>query len=73
MLQIIKRFYYSFKLLKGLDNMAMVYATLIVKGYKTFEQVPDVIKPQVREVLIQLDAAHLLPVEPEEPKTETEA
>lgn len=39
--------------------MAVVYATLIVKGKKTFAQVPDKIKEQVREVLIDLDCADL--------------
>ena len=36
--------------------MAVVYATLILKGKKTFDQVPDKLKDQVREVLIDLEA-----------------
>lgn len=68
-MNLIKRIYYTFKLLKGLDDMAMVYATLIVKGYKTYDQVPGVLKEQVKTILIQLDASHLLPQEPE---TETQ-
>lgn len=40
--------------------MAVVYATLIIKGKKTFDQVPDRIKDQVREVLIDLDCEHLI-------------
>lgn len=39
--------------------MAIIYATLIVKGKKTFADVPDVIKPQVRQVLIDLDLPEL--------------
>ena len=39
--------------------MAVVYATLIVKGKKTFAQVPERIKDQVREVLIDLDCGEL--------------
>lgn len=39
--------------------MARVYATLIIHGWKTFEQVPAIIKPQVKEVLISLDMGHL--------------
>ena len=39
--------------------MAVVYATLIVKGKKTFAQVPDRIKDQVKEVLIDLDCGEL--------------
>lgn len=40
--------------------MALVYATLIVKGKKTFDQVPDKIKAQVREVLIDLECEYLI-------------
>ena len=39
--------------------MAVVYATLIVKGKKTFAQVPDRIKERVKQVLIDLDCADL--------------
>ena len=39
--------------------MAVVYATLIIKGKKTFAEVPDRIKDQVREVLIALDCGEL--------------
>lgn len=40
--------------------MAVIYATLIVKGVKTFKEVPDKIKDQVRQVLIDLDCGHLI-------------
>lgn len=40
--------------------MAVVYATLIIKGKKTFAQVPDRLKEQVKEVLIDLDCEHLI-------------
>ena len=36
-------------------NMAVVYATLIVKGLKTIEQVPSIIRPQVEEILAALE------------------
>ncbi|WP_193746988.1 CD1375 family protein [Brevibacillus thermoruber] len=39
--------------------MAVIYATLIVKGYKTICDVPKLIRNDVRQVLIQLDAGHL--------------
>lgn len=39
--------------------MAVVYATLIVKGKKTFAQVPERIKEQVKQVLVDLDCADL--------------
>ena len=40
--------------------MAVIYATLIVKGRKTFNEVPEKIKQQVKEVLINLDCADLV-------------
>ena len=39
--------------------MAVVYATLIIKGRKNFADVPDRIKAQVKEVLTDLDCAEL--------------
>ena len=33
------------------EIMAAVYATLILKGAKTIEQVPALIRPQVEEML----------------------
>lgn len=44
---------------KGVKDMAVVYATLIVKGKKTFAQVPDKLKEQVREILIALELPEL--------------
>lgn len=44
---------------KDVEEMAVVYATLIVKGKKTFADVPDLIKSQVKEVLIALDCPEL--------------
>lgn len=35
--------------------MAVVYATLIVKGKKTIDQVPALIREQVREILTDLE------------------
>ena len=39
--------------------MAVGYATLIVKGKKTFAQVPERLKEQVREILIALELPEL--------------
>lgn len=39
--------------------MAVIYATLIVKGKKTFADVPAVIKEKVREILIDLEVPEL--------------
>ena len=42
------------------NEMAVVYATLIIKGKKTFAQVPDRLKEQVKQVLIDLDCEYLI-------------
>lgn len=44
---------------KGVLEMAVVYATLIVKGKKTFAQVPDKLKEAVRDILIALECPEL--------------
>lgn len=51
----------SYKILLGKEvrDMAVVYATLIIKGKKKFSDVPDRIKDQVKEVLIDLDCGDL--------------
>lgn len=41
-------------------DMAVIYATLIIKGLRTFASVPDRIKPQVREVLEALEVPELV-------------
>lgn len=44
---------------KDVTEMAVVYATLIIKGKKTFTDVPERIKEQVKQVLIYLDCPKL--------------
>lgn len=44
---------------KEVKEMAVIYATLIVKGKKDFADVPERIKEQVKEVLIDLDCGDL--------------
>lgn len=39
--------------------MAVIYATLIIKGKKTFVDVPVKIQDKVKEVLIDLDCPEL--------------
>ena len=34
--------------------MDVIYASLILKGLRTFDSVPDIIKPRVRKVLTDL-------------------
>ena len=40
---------------KEVQTMAVVYATLIIKGKKMLDQVPALIKPQVEEILKDLE------------------
>lgn len=57
----MKLFMFLIKILLGKEvrDMAVVYATLIIKGKKKFSDVPDKIKDQVKEVLIDLDCGDL--------------
>ena len=44
--------------------MAMVYVLLIIKGKKTFLQVPNTLKAQVADILVNdMELAELVPVE----------
>ncbi len=40
---------------KGVEDMAVVYATLIIKGRKTLEQVPAILREQVEQILEDLE------------------
>lgn len=44
---------------KVVEDVAIVYATLIIKGRKNFADVPDTLKEQVRQILIDLDVPEL--------------
>ena len=44
---------------KEVKAMAVIYATLIVKGKKTINDVPMVIREQVKQILIDLDLPEL--------------
>ncbi len=44
---------------KDVEKMAVVYATLIIKGVKTINDVPERIREQVKQVLIDLDLPEL--------------
>ncbi len=45
---------------KEVRDMAVIYVALIVKGKRTFTSVPEVIKPKVREMLIDLELEDLV-------------
>lgn len=44
---------------KEVPTMAVIYATLIVKGRKTINDVPVIIKDQVKEILADLEVPEL--------------
>lgn len=44
---------------KEANTMAVIYAALIVKGKKTFAQVPAKLQAQVMEILVELDCPEL--------------
>ena len=56
---MIFQFIISILFRKDVKQMAIVYATLIIKGKKTFADVPNKIKDKVKEVLIDLDCPEL--------------
>ena len=40
---------------KDKKDMAVIYVALIIKGLRTYASVPEKLKPQVKELLEQLD------------------
>lgn len=44
---------------KEVATMAVIYTTLIVKGKKQYADVPEVIKEQVKQILIDLEVPEL--------------
>ena len=44
---------------KEANTMAVIYAALIVKGKKTFAQVPAKLQAKVMEILVDLDCPEL--------------
>lgn len=51
----LKEWVLKILLRKEVDVMAVVYATLIIKGRKTLDQVPAPIRDQVSEILSDLE------------------
>ena len=45
---------------KEVKEVATVYATLIIKGKRTFKSVPEKLKIQVKEILVDLDCENLI-------------
>ncbi len=42
------------------NTMAVIYVQLIIKGKRTYASVPAVIKPQVREILEDMELYELI-------------
>ena len=40
--------------------MAIIYATLIIKGKRTYKSVPERLKTEVREILVSLECEYLI-------------
>ena len=51
---------FLFFILKEDETMSLVYVSLIIKGRKTFAQVPDKLKPEVRQYLIDMELEYLI-------------
>ena len=45
---------------KEIYIMAIIYATLIIKGKKAYAQVPEKLKAQVSQILIDLECEDLI-------------
>ena len=45
---------------REVENMAVIYVALIVKGKRTYASVPAVLKEQVKEMLIDLELEDLI-------------
>lgn len=45
---------------KEVIRLAVIYVALIVKGKRTYASVPAVIKPKVKELLIELELEDLI-------------
>ena len=54
-MSFFREFLLKLLLRKEVKVMAFVYATLIIKGKKTLEQVPALIREQVKAILIDLE------------------
>lgn len=54
-MSVIREFLLKILLRREVYVMAVVYATLIIKGKKTLAQVPALIREQVKEILTDLE------------------
>lgn len=54
------------------ENLSILYAQLIIRGKRTFRNVPAKLKPYVKQALIDLEAGELA-IDDETPETTSNA
>lgn len=54
-MSILRELMLKILLRKEVEMMAVVYATLIIKGRKTIDQVPAIIRDEVKQILKDLE------------------
>ena len=54
-MSVLRELMLKILLKKEVDVMAVVYATLIIKGRKTINQVPAIIRDEVKQILKDLE------------------
>lgn len=54
-MSVLRELMLKIVLKKEVDVMAVVYATLIIKGRKTIDQVPAIIRDEVKQILKDLE------------------
>ena len=54
-MSILRELMLKILLRKEVDVMAVVYATLIIKGKKTIDQVPAILREEVKQILKDLE------------------
>lgn len=54
-MSVLRELMLKILLKKEVDVMAVVYATLIIKGGKTIDQVPAIIRDEVKQILKDLE------------------
>ena len=55
-MSVLRELMLKILLKKEVDVMAVVYATLIIKGRKTIDQVPAILRDEVKQILKDLEA-----------------
>lgn len=59
-MSFMRRLYELIISLKEVKTVAVIYATLIVKGKRTYKSVPNKLKEEVKEILLSLECENLV-------------